>query len=53
MLPEAIDLMVRGLKSGLPVTEVDGRGRPRDDGASRAPSFAHITDCVRFGAAAG
>ena len=30
LFPEGIDLIVRGLKSGLPVSEVDPRGRPGD-----------------------
>ncbi len=48
LLPEAIDLMVRGLKSGLPVTEsMSAVGREMI--APLGPEFAHITDCVRFG----
>jgi tight adherence protein B len=47
-LPEAIDLIVRGLKSGLPVTEsVAAVGR--ELGAPIGPEFARMTDCIRFG----
>ncbi|MBL8659224.1 MAG: type II secretion system F family protein, partial [Rhodospirillales bacterium] len=48
LLPEAIDLMVRGLKSGLPVTE-SMAAVGREMIAPLGPEFAHITDCVRFG----
>lgn len=48
MLPEAIDLMVRGLKSGLPVTE-SMAAVAREMIAPLGTEFAHITDCVRFG----
>ncbi|MGZ8995990.1 MAG: type II secretion system F family protein, partial [Rhodospirillales bacterium] len=47
-LPEAIDLIVRGLKSGLPVTE-SMAAVGRELGAPIGPEFARITDCVRFG----
>lgn len=47
-LPEAIDLIVRGLKSGLPVTE-SMAAVGRELSAPVGPEFSHITDCVRFG----
>jgi tight adherence protein B len=48
LLPEAIDLIVRGLKSGLPVTE-SMAAVGRELAAPVGPEFAHVTDCVRFG----
>ncbi len=46
--PEAIDLMVRGLKSGLPVTEtIKVVGEESQDPIST--EFSSITDSVRFG----
>lgn len=48
LLPEAMDLLVRGLKSGLPVTEsiaAAGREMP----APLGPEFRRITDNVRIG----
>lgn len=47
-LPDAMDLLVRGLKSGLPVTEsiaAAGREMP----APLGPEFRRITDNVRIG----
>lgn len=48
LLPEAIDLMTRGLKSGLPVTE-SMAAVGREMVAPIGSEFAHITDCVKFG----
>ena len=48
LLPDAMDLLVRGLKSGLPVTEsiaAAGREMP----APLGPEFRRITDNVRIG----
>jgi tight adherence protein B len=48
VLPDAIDLMVRGLKSGLPVTEsiaAVGREMPPPLGTE----FQKVSDAVRFG----
>ncbi len=48
VFPEAIDLIVRGLRSGLPVTEsmaAVGREMPDPVGGE----FRHVTDGVRFG----
>ena len=47
-LPEAIDLMVRGLKSGLPVTESIGTVA-REMQQPLATEFRRVTDGVRFG----
>lgn len=47
-LPEAIDLIVRGLKSGLPVTE-SMAAVGRELKAPIGPEFSHMTDCIRFG----
>lgn len=48
VLPEAIDLMVRGLKSGLPVTESIG-SVAREMQQPLATEFRRVTDAVRFG----
>jgi tight adherence protein B len=48
VLPEAIDLMVRGLKSGLPVTESIGTVA-REMQQPLATEFRRVTDGVRFG----
>ena len=48
VLPEAIDLMVRGLKSGLPVTETIG-SVAREMQQPLATEFRRVTDAVRFG----
>ena len=48
LLPEAIDLMVRGLKSGLPVTESIGTVA-REMQQPLATEFRRVTDGVRFG----
>jgi tight adherence protein B len=47
-LPEAIDLIVRGLKSGLPVTESMATVG-RELTAPIGPEFSRISDSVRFG----
>jgi tight adherence protein B len=48
VLPDAIDLMVRGLKSGLPVTESIG-SVAREMQQPLATEFRRVTDGVRFG----
>ena len=48
LLPDAIDLMVRGLKSGLPVTELIG-AVAREMQQPLATEFRRVTDGVRFG----
>jgi tight adherence protein B len=48
ILPEAVDLMVRGLKSGLPVTESIG-SVAREMQQPLAAEFRRVTDGVRFG----
>jgi tight adherence protein B len=48
VLPEAIDLMVRGLKSGLPVTESIG-SVAREMQPPLATEFRRVADAVRFG----
>jgi tight adherence protein B len=48
ILPEAIDLMVRGLKSGLPVTESIG-AVAREMQPPLATEFRRVNDGVRFG----
>jgi tight adherence protein B len=48
VLPEAVDLMVRGLKSGLPVTESIG-SVAREMQQPLATEFQRVTDGVRFG----
>jgi tight adherence protein B len=48
LLPDAIDLMVRGLKSGLPVTESFG-AVAREMQQPLATEFRRVTDGVRFG----
>jgi tight adherence protein B len=48
VLPDAIDLMVRGLKSGLPVTESIG-AVAREMQQPLAGEFRRVTDGVRFG----
>ncbi len=46
--PDAIDLIVRGLKSGLPVTEsISTVGQEMPDPVGL--EFRHISDCVKFG----
>jgi tight adherence protein B len=46
--PDAIDLIVRGLKSGLPVTEsISAVGHEMQDPVGF--EFRHIFDCVKFG----
>ncbi len=46
--PDAIDLIVRGLKSGLPVTEsIASVGHEMPDPVGK--EFRHISDCVKFG----
>jgi len=46
--PDAIDLIVRGLKSGLPVTEsISAVGHEMADPVGF--EFRHISDCVKFG----
>jgi tight adherence protein B len=48
LLPDAMDLMVRGLKSGLPVTEsIASAGREMS--APLGPEFRRVTDNVRLG----
>ena len=48
ILPDAIDLIVRGLKSGLPVTEsIASVGAEMPD--PLGSEFRHISDSVRFG----
>lgn len=48
LFPEAIDLMVRGLRSGLPVTEtIAASGREMGDPVG--PEFRRIADSVRLG----
>src|SRR3546814_6834106 len=48
IFPEAIDLIVRGLKSGLPVTEsINAVGREMDDPIGT--EFRRIGDDIRFG----
>lgn len=47
-LPDAIDLITRGLKSGLPVSE-SMTTVGHEMAAPIGPEFAHVTDCVRFG----
>lgn len=48
LFPDAIDLMVRGLRSGLPVTETIGAcGREMPDPIG--PEFRRIADSVRLG----
>ncbi len=48
MFPDAIDLMVRGLRSGLPVTEtIAASGREMRDPVG--PEFQRISDAVRLG----
>lgn len=49
LFPDAIDLMVRGLRSGLPVSEcLTAVGRELPDPVG--PEFRRITDAVKFGA---
>jgi len=49
LFPDAIDLMVRGLRSGLPVSEcIKAVGRELPDPVG--PEFQGITDAVKFGA---
>jgi tight adherence protein B len=48
ILPEAIDLIVRGLKSGLPVTESIA-AVAREMAQPLAGEFRRVTDSVRFG----
>lgn len=46
--PDSIDLIVRGLKSGLPVTEsIHSVGQEMADPVGF--EFRHIADCVKFG----
>jgi len=48
IFPDAIDLMVRGLRSGLPVTEtIAAIGREMTDPVG--PEFRRISDAVRLG----
>lgn len=48
LFPEAIDLIVRGLKSGLPVTEsINAVGREMEDPVGR--EFRRIGDDIRLG----
>lgn len=48
LFPDAIDLMVRGLRSGLPVTEtITASGREMSDPVG--PEFRRIADAVRLG----
>ena len=48
LFPEAIDLIVRGLKSGLPVTEsIYAVGREMEDPVG--PEFRRISDDIRLG----
>ena len=48
LFPDAIDLMVRGLRSGLPVSEcIKAVGRELPDPVG--PEFQRITDAVKFG----
>lgn len=48
IFPDAIDLMVRGLRSGLPVTEtIAASGREMPDPVG--PEFRRISDAVRLG----
>ena len=48
LFPDAIDLMVRGLRSGLPVTEtITAAGREMSDPVG--PEFRRISDAVRLG----
>jgi tight adherence protein B len=48
LFPDAIDLMVRGLRSGLPVTEtIAAAGREMSDPVG--PEFRRIADAVRLG----
>lgn len=48
LFPDAIDLMVRGLRSGLPVSEcLKAVGRELPDPVG--PEFQRITDAVKFG----
>ena len=48
VLPEAVDLMVRGLKSGLPVTESIA-SVAREMQQPLATEFRRVSDGVRFG----
>lgn len=48
VLPEAVDLMVRGLKSGLPITESIG-AVAREMQPPLATEFRRVNDGVRFG----
>jgi tight adherence protein B len=49
LFPDAIDLMVRGLRSGLPVTEcIKAVGRELDEPVGA--EFRRITDEIKFGA---